>query len=327
MISATVLNEITSRHEFHVGFGRGVSFALIAAAAGVVCTVLLRRPAPIAGLVVVLAFVTATQPAHALSPDVSDSGALPASVTHGLLLLAIAGLVTGLLAAWFKPLALVGLVLTFPGAMALTSDTGLPDRHWVAPLVVLTTVVGGTFVADFDRRHAKRGWGVVMFAVSVVGVYFTVPDTELALVLLGASIPLVLLGWPFPITSLGSVGAYPAVGALAWTAAFEGLGRPSSIVAGCACLGLFVVEPVTRVLLGLKRTIFDALPARWWLTVPIALLHLLLVFVASRIAGLRAGVSQATTIVIAELVTSVAFLWLLQAEITPAQPRTRRADQ
>jgi hypothetical protein len=294
---------------------------------GVVCTVVFRRPAPIAGLVVAIAFAGAVRPARAFSVDGFGHTGLPTNVGHGLAYLAIAGLATGLLAMWQRSLALLGLVLSIPGAVMLTHDTNLPSLHWVAPLVVLSTVVGGTLVVDFDHRHRKRGWAPVMFAITVVGMYFTVPDTEVALVLLGAVLPLVLLGWPVPLTSIGAVGAYPAVGALVWTAAYEGRGRPSAIVAGVACLGLFVVEPVTRILLGLRRTIFDALPRRWWLAIPVAVAHLVLVFVAARVAGLRHGVGEATLIVVAEGVSAVAVLWAVQAETRPVQPRGRRADQ
>jgi hypothetical protein len=323
MIAASVLHDFASRHEFHEGLEWGVALVGLSVVLGVACTIVFRRPAPVAGLAVVIAFASAVRPAAAFSVDGVGHTGLPPNVGQGLVYLAAAGLVTGLLAMWLRPLLLVGLVVTIPGAVMLTHGTGLPPEHWIAPLVVVATVVGGTLVADFDDRHVKRGWAPVMFAVTVVGMYFTVPDTEVALVLLGATLPLVFLGWPVPLASIGAVGAYPAVGALAWTAAYEGLGRPSAIVAGVACLGLFVVEPVSRIVLGFKRTIFDALPKRWWLAIPVAVGHLALVFVAARVAGLRQGVGQATLIVVAEGVTAVAVLWAIQAEAVPVQPRRR----
>jgi hypothetical protein len=310
MISATVLHEVVSRDEFHVGLQWGVALTLLVAAAGGLCLWVFKRPAPIAGLVVPIAFAN----------GVKHWVGLPSNVTEGLLLLAGAGLVAGVLASWWRPLALTGVLLAIPGAALLTSNTGLPDVSWVAPLVVVSTVLGGTLVADFDRRYAKRGWPVVMLAVSVVGVYFTVPDTERALVLLGASLPLVLLGWPIAIASLGSVGAYPAVGAIAWTAAFEGRGRHTAIIAGVACLGLFVAEPLTRALQGFKSTVFAALPKTWWMAIPVALVHLVLVFVASRIAGLRTDVSQAVLISVMALISAIAVLWALQSELPRVAP-------
>ena len=315
MISGTV-HEIVSRSEFHVGLKWGVALMALTAVAGVLSLWTLRRPAPIAGLIVPIAFVSGAK----------HWQGLPSNVTHGLLLLALAGLAAGALGSWWRPLAWIGVVLAIPGASMLASNTGLPDVSWVGPLVVVTTVVGGTLVADFDRRHAKRGWPVVMFAVSVVGVYFTVPDTERALVLLGASVPLVLLGWPFALASLGSVGAYPAVGALAWTAAFEGRGRHTAIIAGCACLGLFVAEPIARLLRG-GSGILDTLPKRWWIAIPVVVAHLGLVYLASRVAGLRTDVGQATVIAVGEMAMGAAVLLAVDVDLRRARLRADLADR
>jgi hypothetical protein len=315
MISGT-LHEIVSRSEFRVGLDWGAAFAGLAALAGVLSILLFRRPAPLAGLVVPLAFAN----------GVKHWVALPGNVTQGFLLLAIAGLVAEVLAHWWRPLEFAGIVLAIPGAWLLTSNTGLPEIRWVAPLVITATVVGGTLVADFDRRHAERGWSVVMLAVSVVGIYFTVPDTERALVLLGASLPLVLLGWPFALASLGTVGAYPAVGALAWTAAYEGRGRHSAIVAGVACLGLFVVEPLVRLLKFGASTFLDALPQRSWVIIPVATAHLALVFVASRVAGLRTAVGQAVAVAAMDLVVGLAVVLLIDGAASRLRPGRDRAD-
>lgn len=321
MIVASVLHDIAGRHQFHVGLEWGVALGVAAAVLGLLSTVVLRRPAPIAGLVVAGAFVFAVKPARALTIGYLPI-ALPTNVCRGLVYLAAAGLVVELLVAWHPSLGLLGLVVTIPGAVVITHQTRLPTEHWVAPLVVATTVVGGTLVADLDRRHARRGWGPVLFAITVVGVYFTVPDTELALVLLGASLPIVVLGWPFALTSIGWVGAYPAVGALAWTAAYEGAGRPSAIVPAVACLGLFIVEPVLRLLIGLKRSLVDALPIGWGAAIPIAILQGGLVFAASRI-GRGMSVGRVAVVAAGELVAGILVLWALDAETADTRWRNR----
>ena len=314
MIS-TVLNDVIDRPEFGAGLRWGFALTALAAVAGIISIRLFRRPVPVAGLVVALA----------LARGMTEWDGLPANVSRGLTYLALAGLLAGVLASLWPPLAYSGVLLAIPGAALLTSNTGLPDVSWVAPLVVVTVVVGGSFVADFDRRYHQRGWAVVMYAVSVVGVYFTVPDTEHALVLLGASLPLVLLGWPFALASLGTVGAYPAVGALAWITAYEGLGRRSSIVAGVACLGLFVSEPLARVFRLGASTVFDALPRRIWMVVPVAMAHLVLVFVASRVAGLRTVVGQAVIIAGIDLVVGTAVVLALGDDLIQARLRSDRA--
>jgi hypothetical protein len=314
MIS-TALTDIIDRPEFRAGLRWGLGLTALVAVVGLISVRLFRRPAPVAGLVV----------ATALAKGMAESNGLPSNVSRGLVYLAFAGLSAGVLASIWPPLAYTGLLFAIPGAQLLTTNTELPQVSWVAPLVVVTVAVGGTLVADFDRRYHQRGWSVVMFAISVVGVYFTVPDTERALVLLGATLPILLLGWPFALASLGTVGAYPAVGTLAWIAAYEGLGRRSSIVAGVACLGLFVSEPLARILRWGASTIFDALPRRFWTVVPVAAGHLVLVFVASRIAGLRTVVGQTVVIVGVDLVVGTAVVLALSDDVIPERPRSDRA--
>ena len=227
MIAVTV-RQLIHKPEFGDGVAWAFGLSVVGVLVGLLWRRVWRRPAPIAGLIVAAAFGLAFHFAVGI----------PTNVERGLWLLAAAGVVAGFLAALWHPLIIVGIGLALPGATLLTRDTGLlVHPHWVKTLVVATVVVGGTLVADFDRRYRDRGWAPAMFAISAVGLYFTVPDTERAMLLLGAALPVVLLGWPFPLASLGVVGAYPCVGALAWVAAFDGRGRLSAIVAGVACLG------------------------------------------------------------------------------------------
>jgi hypothetical protein len=160
-------------------------------------------------------------------------------------------------------------------------------------LVFVTIVAGGALVADVDRRTARRGLGPLLFAVSVGGVYATVPDTEQALVLLGVAAPVALLGWPLRRAGLGAAGSPAAVAVLAWSAAVGGVGRPSSIVGAVGCLGLFVVGPVSR---RAVRTSASTVVAA----------HALLVLVSARVAGLRPTVRAAVVVVLFELVIGVA---------------------
>ena len=83
-------------------------------------------------------------------------------------------------------------------------------------------------LADFDVRWRHRGLGPVLLPVSLLGVYATVPDTEMALVALGAALPLSLLGWPVALASWGRAGAWAVAGSLVWVTASGGVGRASS---------------------------------------------------------------------------------------------------
>jgi len=211
----------------------------------------------------------------------------PGGLVGGAALVAVAAGVAARLPLAFRLAAVV------PGAWLVAAHGAIPGRSWVRVLVFATIVAGSALVADLDRRTARRGLGPLLFAVSVGGVYATVPDTEQALVLIGVAAPVALLGWPLRRGTLGPAGSAASVAVLAWTAAVGGVGRPSSIVGAVGCLGLFVVGPVSR------RTSGVAAPV-------VVAAHALLVLVSARVAGLRTTVHAAVTVVLLELVVGVA---------------------
>jgi hypothetical protein len=312
---ATSLHAVVSSTEFRDGLEAGIPCAIVGGLVGMACVFRFRRPAPIGGLLIAIAFVVGTR--HSME--------LPHNVTNGLLLLALAGFVTELLTFLWRPLLVAGIGLAIPGALVLTSQTGSGSASWIRTLVVVTVTVGGTLVADFDHRYHATGWPVVLYAVSVLGLYSTVPDTERALVLLGACLPLMLLGWPLPVASLGITGSYAAVGVFAWVAAFEGAGRRSAVIGGVTCLALFLIEPVFRLLKLEAPTMFDKLPKTALSVIPVAAAHAVLVAAASRIAGLRPTVRQAGELAVVDLVIGLVILMLIDGETTRVRPGRGRA--
>jgi hypothetical protein len=253
-----------------------------------------RRVVPVAGLLIAAGFATGI----AISSD------LPVNVALGIACLAAGGWIAARL-EW-PPLASVSLAL--PGAVLLTTDLGSRPR-WVVPVTVLAVSIASPLVADFDRRFGRAGWPLALYAISVVGVYFTVPDTERAAVLLGLALPFAFIGWPVSLASLGPAGSYAAVGVLLWVGAFESRGREAALVGAIACLALLVFEPIARVAGGGRDTMLAAVARQRFALIPIAILQLGLVFVASRIAGLRGRVSEAVVIVAFETIATVAALW------------------
>jgi hypothetical protein len=136
-------------------------------------------------------------------------------------------------------------------------------------LVLASAVVGATLLSDFDSRWCRRGLGPVLLAVSMLGIYATVPDTEQALVLLGLALPLALTFWPWPVASLGVAGSLATTGLVVWTISAGGAGRTSSIIGGLACLGVLVLEPITRGLRADRRSALELVPLRlWWVVRP-----------------------------------------------------------
>ena len=213
----------------------------------------------------------------------------PGGLVGGTALVAVGA---GVAAAARFPLA-VRPAAVAPGAWLVAAHGAIPGEPWVRVLVFVTIVAGGALVADVDRRTARLGLGPLLFAVTVGGVYATVPDTEQALVLLGVAAPVALLGWPLRRAVLGRAGSPAAVAVLMWSAAVGGVGRPSSIVGAVGCLGLFVVAPLSR------RSVRTSAPV-------VVAAHALLVLLSARVAGLRPTVRAAVAVVLLELVVGVA---------------------
>ncbi len=285
MRAADAVRDLVERNEFRTACWWGLAGLGIAIVLGAVSRKTRDgRPVPVAGLAVAGAGAIALRATYGL----------PGDLLLGLLLLAGAGTIADLVG---RPV-LVGVVLAVPGALVIGG--AVPEKpSWSQSLVVITIVGAGACVASFDARHRERGLGPPLFALAAAGVYFTVPDTEHALLLIGAALPLALSSWPVPLARLGSGGAYAATGLLAWTAATDGIARPASIVGGMASLGLLVAEPVGRAIgrsgvrPGARPSPIDALPNTWVAALWVGVAQCCIVVVTSRVAGLRDALAPA----------------------------------
>lgn len=262
-------------------------------------------------------------------------GQAPHPVPAAGLLLTAAGIAGLVLIRQAPPTLLAGVVLLAAGGWvaerggwALQWSAALPGAALVALSVhprsaawtpwLVTAVIVGTapLVAGFDRRHAEPAWGPAFLALSVLGVLGTVPDTEAALVVAGAALPVAVLGWPSRLARLGSAGAFASLGLLCWVVAWGGRGRQGAVLGGLACLGLLIAEPLGRLLSGRwsadlwgRPGVFAAGPA-----------HLLLVLIASRVAGLQQTLVGAAVVALPSLAAAVLLLaW--RAHRAPAQVR------
>jgi hypothetical protein len=228
---------------------------------------------------------------------------LPDALLIGLVFLFIGGE----LAVRTRAGLVAGLVFAVPGALCVAVARDLPGPAWVPWLVGIGTVVGAASGADVDRRTGRLGLGPVLFLISVGGVYATVPDTEVVRALVGAAIPLAIVGWPLRAARLGAGGTAAAIGWLLWVAAFEGYGRPGSIIGAFGALALLATEAWGRQygrsrIIGLAQTV--SLPA---LTASVVGAQIVLALYASRIAGLVDDGLVALVLVIPGLVGGVAF--------------------
>lgn len=218
----------------------------------------------------------------------------------GLLALAAAGLVADV-----APRARVALpLLALPGALVVATTVEV-GQDWAPWAIGATIALGGALVAAFDAGPgAPRRLGPGMMAVSLVGVFLTVPETEEALPVLGATLPLALLGWPSGLATLGAGGALSATGLLAWTVGQGGAFRDSAIVGGLACLGLLVAEPVGRRLSRSARSASARSVARnapHWALIAVLAVHAAVVVVAARVAGVGDDLGSAVALAVVAL--------------------------
>lgn len=148
---------------------------------------------------------------------------------------------------------------------------------------------------------------MTLLAVSTVGVFFTVPDTDVSLALVPIAALIALASWPLPLVRLGGGGA-AAVGALAWVSAVGGVGRGTAVVGGLACLGLLAAEPLGAAAAGRRE---PAPRPGIGAGVSAALGQLAVVYVASRVAGVRVRPGEAAPIAAVDLLVAAAAVGII----------------
>ena len=276
------------------GFRQGIRAGILALVVVWVAALLVRRTSrwrdailPVAGI--------ATAAATIVALDRSGSRVLMSHRLSVGIVLLIAGpcAVAFVLARWQDAwwAALAGALAAVPGAVEVGRAAALQSHvPGMQTLVVVSTVIGGLLLADFDRANARAGLGPVLLAIAVLGMYGTLPDTEQTSVLVGVAVPLAFVGWPAAIARLGP-GAYATVGTIGWVAAVGGRGRGGSGVGAIACLGVMLIEPVARRLWRGRARVPGSPFA--WRTVGLVLLQLGVVWVASRFAGLQTSTRTA----------------------------------
>lgn len=270
-----------------------------------VLAALLRRTKEGAGI----AFAFAT---YFAVRDVWGSDKAPFGLAAALVLLAIGGSAATRMRSrmsdrWYATFGRTAVALT-PGAIAMAVAFPVTSPVWLRVAAATGALVTGVLAHDFDLEQGPRGAPFVLLAVSAVGVYYTVPDTELPLVLLGASVPFALISFPQPLRRMGSAGTAATMGVFAWVIVVGGQGRAGSVVAGFATLGLLLVEPLAR---RVPRT--SASMGKWgegrrhserWIAVVIvaALVQLTLCAYCATMAGREAEALAATLMVAPALV-------------------------
>jgi hypothetical protein len=257
--------------EFREGFWFGVvaTIALLLVALAMSARAR-RRPLPLGGAVIAVGGLW----------SLTNNRDVPAAVLVGVVGVGAIGVLshTRRVSRW------ICMALALPFAWAIGFHGDLITDVWARLLVTAGVSAGAILVADFDDTWRVEAPGLPLFVVTLVGVYATVPDTEFVAAGLGASLPLLVLGWPARLASLGRPGGAAAVALLVWTGAAGGGGRPASIVAVVACLGLLIGVPVGNQLLPRASDRLLRI-SEGPLLVLLVVSHVVIVATAARVAG------------------------------------------
>jgi hypothetical protein len=278
--------DLWNMQEFRAGLGFGTVTAAALLFAAIAFSARGRwRPLPLGGVVIAAGGLWA----------IADNQHVPAAVILGVIGLGGVGALTS--ARWLSRWYCVALAVPF--AWTIGFHGGLVADVWARVFVTVAASLGAILVAEFDHTWRAEAPGLTLLAVSTLGVYATVPDTEFVAAMVGVSLPLLVLGWPARLATLGRAGAPVAVGSLMWAGASGGVGRPASIVSVVVCLGLLVGVPAGQLLLPQAGDVLRRLP-RGPLMLCLLASHIVLVFVGSRVVGhpadlLTAGVLGALT--------------------------------
>jgi hypothetical protein len=228
-----------------------------------------------------------------------QSGMLGLSQLAGVTLLAVAGL-------FHRSLA-VGALLALPGAFLIIRPEAAHPQSWLPWFAMVAILLAAPLVASFDDRYPETGLPIPLFGIAALGVFLTVPDTEGAMVLLGVAGIAGFLGWPRPVATLGAAGSYAVVGLYMLVAAEGAIGRPASMLASVAVLGLLLIVPIAIRLrsIGWAREL-DRVDA----VVPLVA-QLVLVVLIARTAGRVGWIPGAAALTIGLLAAAAMIILLL----------------
>jgi hypothetical protein len=174
------------------------------------------------------------------------TGAISPWLVAGISILGIAGFLHTSFA--------FGVVAAAPGAVITVVAVANDVDSWILWFAAIAIMTTAPLLASFDGRYGRTGLPLPLFAVSALGVYLTVPDTEFAIVVLGTAAVAGFLGWPKPVMSFGASGAHASIGLYVAVASTGAIGRPAALIAAVSCLGLLIVTPVAHRIFHAKRS-------------------------------------------------------------------------
>ena len=275
--SLSTLRDLSTRTEFHTGIVLGViALSLLAVAARVNAP---GRARP---------WGLATAAATLIGVELVDD--LRLGLAGGVALMAVGGALVG---PEFRiptvrhvarqgscvrsdRLRLVGWPIIAAGALMIPWRGQVDEDDWFFVASPIVAVAVGWAFSTWTRSVHLRGLGA-LFAITTFAVWTTVPDTDLARLLLGVSLPLGLATSPPMSARVTGAGAFALAGVFAWIPALGGESRPASIIGAWACIGMIAIVPIANEVWPARRPVG---------TTTVFVIHTVLVLIAARVIGL-----------------------------------------
>lgn len=176
------------------------------------------------------------------------------------------------------------------GALAWVGRLGGTEAapEWGLVAVAVTAIAAAA--AFYVLLRQLPAWSIgIAFALWVLGVWGTVPDTERAAVTMGVTAAMLPALWPALRVRIGWEGGVVAVAALGFVAITDGSARPISIIGALGMAGMPITAAAALHWLRPSRQ-----PSAWWF-VGAQAAH---VIVSGRVAGQLLQLEGALVVVI-----------------------------
>jgi hypothetical protein len=166
---------------------------------------------------------------------------------------------------------------------------------------VVVTAVAGAFAYRILMQQVPAWSAGIVFALWVLGVWGTVPDTERAAVVMGVTAAMLPALWPGLRVRVGWEGAAVAIAALGFVAITDGAVRPASIIGALGMVGMPVAAAAASLWLRKGQRL-----SAWWVVVA-QVVH---VIVSGRVAGqINDPGGALLVVVLSALVTGAGLAW------------------
>lgn len=208
---------------------------------------------------------------------------------RGFLIGLVLGLVAGIAAFAHRrgSLWILSIGIAAIGGVLIGRELGdLPEPSAGLIAAATVAVIVGSIGVWLVSRDVGIGTVAICLAITALGVWGTVPDTELALVVLGAVVGGLVGAIRIGPEAIGPVWPIPLLAVAAFVALTEGLARDSAPIGAIATFGVFLLFP-------LVFGLFESAPS--WLVVGA---HVILVIITGRIAGTASSALSAIVIAV-----------------------------